>query len=225
MTGENDEVSLSDVQHKKETFEEKSLRQLRQLWDFCSSCSICRLGSKLQERNGQKFDPHVFSNMKPSKWVIVGQNPGYNECLEHEPFVGDAGKFFNKTLEEFGLSRDKFYITNAVHCFTPNNRKPENDEVENCIDFLRFELKILKPKLVITLGAVSFGYLCPQETYSDSLGKIVKSKVVGYPVYPIYHPSPRNMSAQNRKIKFRKDMQNLCKLIQAYEKQSKIIKL
>lgn len=191
----------------------EKLRMLRPLRATCKECQMCRLGRMEHIHNDKPInDPHVFSTMTPSQFMVVGQNPGYNECVKDEPFVGDAGEFFNKTIEENGLSRKDFYVTNAVKCHSPENRKPEADEVETCLPFLLMEMRTLRPVLVITLGATAFDILCPGMGLTDNLGTIIKSKY-GVKVYPVYHPSPRNMADPSRKSKFQSDIYALCELI------------
>lgn len=205
-----DKPNMTDDQKRK-------LEMLRPLHAACMACTMCRLGRQEHIHRGNKIDqPHVFSNMNPSRYVVIGQNPGYNECVEGEPFVGDAGEVFNEQIELNGLSRDKFYITNTVKCHTPENRAPELDEVSICEPFLRMELKVLRPVLVISLGAVAFNILCPDKKYSDSLGTVVESRFE-VKVFPVYHPSPRNMTDPSRKRKFSEDIAKMCALIKKYD--------
>jgi uracil-DNA glycosylase family 4 len=191
---------------KKESWQERVSRMLMYMHGTVINCTMCSLGRQICEERHTYFDPHVFSNMIPSKWMIVGQ----------KPFVGDAGKYFDRQLLRFGSSRNNFYISNAVKCHTLNNGKPTFRHVEACEPILRMELMLLKPKLVITLGAVAFGIFCPKHKYGDCLGKIIKSEDFGVNVFPLYHPSPRNINLEERRIKFEKDLKLLCKLIRAY---------
>lgn len=213
-------LSLMDVKGR-ETWEERTLRMLRPLSDTCRSCSMCELGRSMATDDHpttiMELDPHVFSNMNPSRWVIVGQNPGKNECLKGEPFVGQSGEFFNKVIKKCGLPRDKFYITNAVKCKTPKNEYPSNKHKDRCEPFLRMEFHLLQPILVITLGRLAFDILCPELVMRDWLGKVATSSKFGVKVYPVYHPSPMNMSNRDRKKKFVEDIYRLQKLITKYE--------
>ena len=206
-------LTLKDA-GENETWVFRMYRMLRPISLTCKACTMCDLGRKMHEQNSRKFDPHVFSNMNPSKFVVVGQNPGFNECIEDQPFVGESGKFFNKIVEENGLARRDFYISNCVRCHTMGNESPNNNHKSKCEPFLRLEIGLLNPSLVITLGAHSFDVFCPDKKLSDSLGTIVESEKFGVKVYPIYHPSPRNMSNGDRKDKFIADVSKLCRLIQ-----------
>ena len=210
----------------------RMLRMLRTLNDCCRACTMCELGRKhalhtyknphadrvpdMPKEYSTEFDPHVFSNMKPSKWMVVGQNPGRNECFKGEPFVGDAGKFFDEIIKIGGLSRSDFYITNAVKCYTEANNRPELIHKKRCEPFLHMEMQLLRPNLVITLGSVAFDVLCPDLKMSDWFGKVAKSKPFDVKVYPIYHPSPRNMEDRSRKKQFMKDLLRLCELIKMH---------
>ena len=207
-------LTLSDAKKNGgETWRDRVLRMLRPLDNSCRACSMCELGRDYGDHNQWEFDPHVFSNMKPSKWMVVGQNPGHNECIKGEPFVGESGKTFDAMVKKGGLSRDDFYITNAVKCYTKKNATPLALHKERCEPFLRMEIGLLRPKLIVTLGSVGFSIFCPELKMSDNLGKIVKSKKFDMKVYPVYHPSPRNMNAKGRREKFEKDILTLCKLI------------
>ena len=90
----------------------------------------------------------------------MGEGPGRNEDREGKPFVGAGGKLLDELLRNAGLDRDRVYITNIVKCRPPNNRKPEDDEVEICTStYLERQLDLLKPLLVCTLGATALEYL------------------------------------------------------------------
>jgi len=88
-----------------------------------------------------------------AKVMFVGQNPGSEEDKTGRPFVGRAGKFLTKTLAEFGIKREEVYITNIVKHTSPENRKPYPDEVAACLPYLIQQIKIIKPKVVVLLGA------------------------------------------------------------------------
>lgn len=188
---------------------------LKPLEQLCMNCSMCLLGRTKHEARGQEIKPHVFSNMKPSLCMVVGQNPGFNECIQGEPFVGQAGDNFNKALEANGLKREQLYISNCVKCHTPNNRAPTDKEVETCSAILKMEIAILKPRMVVTLGASAFGSMCPGLKYADSLGDLVQSERFGVWVMPIYHPSPRNLANKERNAAFHAQVARMASLFKA----------
>ena len=207
----------------KEPWADRMVRMLRPMSRCCSACSMCELGRKLANDGHQhtklEFDPHVFSNMNPSRWVVIGQNPGVTECLKGEPFIGKSGEAFDREIEKNNISRSTFYISNAVKCHTENNKKPSVDHMDRCRPFLQMELFLLRPRLVITLGAVAFSALCPDMPYTENLGKIITSKRFGVKIFPIYHPSPLNLSVPERLKKFKKDIEMLCLLIKKIDSQ------
>jgi len=208
-------VSRWDVARMKnsETRHDRCLRMLRQLSLTCKACTMCELGRRDAQKDYIVRDPHVLSNLNPSRFVIVGQNPGWRELELCEPFVGASGDNFNKQVEKHGLSRDDFYITNAVKCWTQDNSKPNLQHAEACKPFLQMELQLLRPLLVIVLGASAFDMMCPNHKFSDRLQKITRDEVFPWPVYAAYHPSPMNMTNKGRKEAFEKQVAILCKLV------------
>jgi DNA polymerase len=88
-----------------------------------------------------------------AKIMFVGQNPGFEEDKTGRPFVGRAGKFLTKTLAEYGITREEVYITNIVKHTSPENRKPYPDEVTACLPYLTQQIAIIRPKIVVLLGA------------------------------------------------------------------------
>ena len=88
-----------------------------------------------------------------AKVMFVGQNPGADEDELRRPFVGRAGKYLTKTLVEFGIKREDVYITNIVKHVSPQNRKPYDDEVRACLPYLIAQIRIIKPQIIVLLGA------------------------------------------------------------------------
>jgi DNA polymerase len=140
------------------------------------------------------------------------------ECQEGTPFVGPAGKSFDKELAKHGIGRDAFYISNTCKCHSLGNEKPTPDQVHACEHFLRLEIAILRPRLIVTLGQTAFDLFCPDKVMKDYLGSIVESEKFSVMVYPIYHPSPRNLDITERRQRFEGDIDILCELIKRAEK-------
>jgi uracil-DNA glycosylase len=88
-----------------------------------------------------------------AKIMMVGQNPGAEEDACGRPFVGRAGKYLTKTLVEYGIKREDVFITNIVKHTSPNNRKPYPDEVAACLPYLMTQIRVIKPKIIVLLGA------------------------------------------------------------------------
>ncbi len=114
------------------------------------SCRKCRLWE-----NAKNAVPG--EGPSDAKVMLVGQNPGAEEDQSGRPFVGRAGKFLNKTLAENGINRSDLFVTNIVKHVTPQNRKPYEDEVAACVPYLVTQLQLVKPKLVVLVGASARG--------------------------------------------------------------------
>ena len=115
----------------------------------CFSCQKCSLG---KTRTNLVFGV----GNEQADILFVGEGPGENEDLQGEPFVGKAGKLLDKYLEVIGLSRQKnVYIANIVKCRPPQNRDPKEEEQEACINWLREQTKLIKPKIIVCLGRIA----------------------------------------------------------------------
>jgi DNA polymerase len=118
-------------------------------------------------RNCVKCPLHQFrKNAVPgegdpnAKIMFVGEAPGYYEDVQGRPFVGAAGKLLTELIENvLGVPRPSVYITNVVKCRPPENRDPLPDEIDSCSPYLDRQIRLVKPKIVVTLGRHSTGYL------------------------------------------------------------------
>ena len=144
--------------------------------------------------------------------MIIGQNPGWDELRTGEPFAGVAGNNFDKEIAKHDLTRDDFYICNIVRCWTKGNTRPENRHLERCSPFLQLEVNILKPRIIVTLGAVAFSQVCPDAIFDKSLKKLTSSRF-GVKVFPIYHPSSVNFRDASYRIAFEDQIRIMCELI------------
>jgi uracil-DNA glycosylase family 4 len=112
-------------------------------------CIRCKLG-----KQGRK--QVVFGVGDPrAELMFVGEGPGADEDAQGEPFVGRAGQLLNNMIKAMGIRREDVYIANVVKCRPPGNRTPERDECETCSPFLMRQIAVVKPKVVVALGAVS----------------------------------------------------------------------
>lgn len=125
--------------------------------------------------------------------MFIGEAPGQQEDLSGEPFVGQAGQVFDELLESIGLSRSDVYITNLVKSRPfvgpppGRNRAPTSDEIAACSPWLDEQLAIIRPKVVVTLGAFALRYLIPSADLARVHGSVLR-----YPkfiVVPSYHPA------------------------------------
>ena len=130
----------------------------------------------------------VFGDGNPdAEIVFIGEAPGKNEDIQGLPFVGAAGKFLNEMLEAIGLKRADVYITNIVKYRPPENRDPYPDEKAAFLPFLRKQLEVIKPKIVVTLGRHSMECFLPGLQISKVHGQPKRYK--GQVYLPLFHPA------------------------------------
>ena len=115
----------------------------------CLGCEKCRL------HEGRKNVVFGVGNRK-AKIMFIGEGPGEQEDIQGEPFVGRAGQLLDKMLYAVDLDRkSNVYIANIVKCRPPKNRDPENDEQESCLPYLREQTRLIRPKIIVTLGRIA----------------------------------------------------------------------
>jgi len=150
----------------------------RDLLGDCQRCKLHRGRSKI-----------VFGAGNPeAEIVFVGEGPGGEEDRQGVPFVGPAGQLLTKMIEAMRLRRDDVYICNVVKCRPPNNRDPEPDEVHACERFLKAQLAIVRPKVIVTLGKYAAQtLLSSQEPISRLRGKWFEYE--GIDLLPTFHPA------------------------------------
>jgi DNA polymerase len=126
--------------------------------------------------------------------MFVGEAPGEDEDKRGEPFVGKAGQLLTKIIETMGLTRDAVYIANVLKCRpdmpsgVPGNRKPELKEMQTCLPYLREQIEIIQPKVIVALGATA---LCGLTGQNMTVGK-VRGKWLefqGIPLMVTFHPA------------------------------------
>ncbi len=130
----------------------------------------------------------VFGDGSPDADVLfIGEAPGKSEDQQGLPFVGAAGRFLNEMLESIGLKRQDVYITNIVKYRPPSNRDPYPDEKAEFLPFLKKQIAVIKPKLIITLGRHSLEVLLPGLKISQCHGQPKRYK--GQVYLPLFHPA------------------------------------
>jgi DNA polymerase len=125
--------------------------------------------------------------------VFVGEGPGFNEDREGRPFVGAAGGLLNELLKHVGWRREEVFITNVVKCRPPANRDPEPAEIAACAPYLRRQLEVLDPALVVTLGRHSLGTFMPGARIGAAHGTVRSTDpdtgAANALTYAMYHPA------------------------------------
>ena len=151
----------------------------------------------------------VFGVGNPdAKLMFVGEAPGEEEDLQGEPFVGRAGQLLTKMIAAMGFTREQVYIANIVKCRpdmpagVPGNRKPTKQEMDTCVPYLRAQIEVIKPTVMVALGATAVeGLFGPVGTIGSLRGRFLEYR--GTPLMPTYHPSYllRNQSnTEKRKV-------------------------
>jgi DNA polymerase len=124
----------------------KALRIIREDLGDCTRCGLHKQGRK----------QIVFGVGNPkADLMFIGEAPGADEDEQGEPFVGRAGQLLNNMVKAMGLRREDVYIANIIKCRPPGNRTPERDECETCSPFLMRQIAVIKPKVIVALGAVA----------------------------------------------------------------------
>lgn len=124
-----------------------------------------------------------------AQWMIVGEAPGAEEDRCGEPFVGRAGQLLNNMLAAIGLSRDAVYITNVVKCRPPGNRDPRPEEVAACEGYLKRQIDLVRPRLILALGRFAAQTLLRTDTPVGQLRGKVHHYAETLPLIVTYHPA------------------------------------
>ena len=152
---------------------------LQQAVAACRACKLC---------DGRRNTVFGVGDLQ-ADWLVVGEAPGENEDLQGEPFVGQAGKLLDNMLGALGLARgDGVYIANVLKCRPPANRNPEPDEIAQCEPFLRRQVELLRPRIILAVGRFAVQTLLQT---TEPIGKL-RGRVHRYqdvPVVVTYHPA------------------------------------
>ena len=141
---------------------------------------------------------------KDADIMFIGEGPGADEDEQGEPFVGKAGKLMDMAFTALGIKREEVYIANIVKCRPPSNRNPEQDEAQTCLNYLRNQVILIKPKIIVLLGNVALkGILGEEYGISASRGKWVEKKGILY--MPTWHPAAL-LRDETKKIDFINDL-------------------
>lgn len=169
-------------------------KELEASIDQCKKCKLCN------NRNNIVFG----TGKKDTSLMFIGEGPGKDEDMQGIPFVGKAGKLMNMAFDGIGINRDEVYIANIVKCRPPSNRNPEDDEIEACLDYLRNQVMLVKPKIIVLLGSIALKNILGKEyAITASRGKWVERKGILY--MPTWHPAAL-LRDDSKKIEFWQDL-------------------
>lgn len=152
-----------------------------QLESACTSCHECPLGDR-------RTNIVIGTGNRNADIMFVGEAPGADEDKTGIPFVGAAGKHLDKFLAAVGMKREDVYIANILKCRPPNNRDPLPEEQDVCIKYLREQVKLIKPKIIVCLGRISAMRLIdPEFRITKMHGRFFKRGE--FYICAVYHPS------------------------------------
>jgi len=159
------------------------------LVDAIVNCRKCRLSE-------YRRSPVPGEGNPSARVMFIGEAPGEKEDETGRPFVGAAGKLLTELIESIGFKREDFYITNVVKCRPPNNRDPEEDEINACLPYLLKQIELVKPRVIVALGRHAARTLfnlagLKWVNMSSMHGKAFKAVINGVEVViiPTFHPA------------------------------------
>jgi len=159
----------------------KSFATLEEIRAELGDCTRCKLGPLRKNL--------VFGIGNPNaELVFVGEGPGADEDAQGLPFVGKAGELLTKMIGAMGFTRDEVYICNVVKCRPPGNRDPEADEIAACEPFLKAQLSVVKPKVIVALGRFAAQTLLRDTTAISKLRGHWR-EYCGIKLMPTFHPA------------------------------------
>jgi uracil-DNA glycosylase len=160
---------------------ESRISNLESLAAEAHDCTKCKLaGTRTQV---------VFGTGNPNAdLMFIGEAPGRDEDLQGKPFVGRAGQLLTDIVKAMKLSRDDVYIANVIKCRPPENRNPEPDELDECRPYIRRQVELIQPKVIVTLGKFALQSLTGK-AHAVSAARGQWTEYEGIKVMPTYHPA------------------------------------
>lgn len=160
----------------------------------CNKCKLCS--------NRQNI---VFgTGNRDAKIMFIGEGPGADEDRIGEPFVGRAGQLMDMAFQAVGIKREDVYIANIVKCRPPANRNPEDDEAIACLNYLRNQVILVKPEVIVLLGSVALKNILGKEYgITSARGNWIEKKGIKY--LPTWHPAAL-LRDETKKIDFINDL-------------------
>ena len=154
-----------------------ALSELYEEITLCQLCEIAKHRTKAVPGEGPEDADIMF----------IGEAPGWHEDQQGRPFVGPAGQFLDQLLTSIGLNRGQVYIANVIKCRPMGNRDPLPSEILNCRQWLKRQIEVICPRMIVTLGRYSMAEFFPGKTISKIHGTAQKRDNIIY--YAMYHPA------------------------------------
>ena len=144
----------------------------------CSRCPLCRT----------RTNPVPGEGNPDARLMFIGEGPGFDEDIQGRPFVGKAGQLLDKMISAMQFSREEVYITNIVKCRPPDNRVPTPEEAQCCMGYLKRQIELIRPEVIVLLGATAVKYLL---NVTNGISKM-RGRWLSYeniPVMATFHPA------------------------------------
>lgn len=172
----------------------ENLEEIKEVVKRCEKCGLCKGRTNTVFGVGNENADIMF----------IGEGPGADEDREGVPFVGKAGKLMDQAFIGLGINREDVYIANIVKCRPPQNRNPEKEEADACLDYLRNQVMLIKPKIIVLLGSVALKNILGEDYgITSSRGKWIDKKGIKY--MPTFHPAAL-LRDESKKIDFWNDL-------------------
>ncbi len=163
----------------------------------CKKCKLCNNRTNIVFAEGNKN----------ANVMLIGEGPGADEDAQGIPFVGKAGQLMNKAFEGLGIDRSKLYIANIVKCRPPNNRVPEDDEANACLNYLRNQVILVRPRIIVLMGSTALKNILGKEyKITASRGHWIEKKDIIY--MPTWHPAAL-LRDETKKLDFWRDFKKV----------------
>lgn len=167
----------------------------------CKKCRLCTNRTNIVFGQGNK----------KARLMFIGEGPGADEDKQGIPFVGKAGQLMNNAFQALEINREDVYIANIVKCRPPSNRVPEDDEAQTCLNYLRNQVILIKPKIIVLLGSTALKNILGKEYGITAVrGNWMEKNGIKY--MPTWHPAAL-LRDKNKKIEFWQDLKEAKKYI------------
>ena len=180
-----------------------SWQPLEQEVRTCRRCSLCETRTQT-----------VFGvGAKDAEWMLIGEAPGFEEDKRGEPFVGRAGKLLDRMLQAIGFARGDVYIANTIKCRPPDNRNPTLEEIAHCSGYLKRQIELIQPKIILLLGGVASAAVLGEQTPVGKMrGRAHVLPGTAIPVIVTYHPAYLLRAPQQKRAAW-DDLQLACRTV------------
>lgn len=183
---------------------------LDELRNVVAACTLCALHRTRTQT--------VFGSGNPqADWLVVGEAPGFEEDRQGQPFVGRAGKLLTRMLRAIDLEREEVFIANILKCRPPDNRDPKPQEIGHCLSYLRQQIGLIQPKIILAMGRIAAQSLLDTNM---AIGRLRDTEQyfadTGIPVVVTYHPAYLLRSPQQKR-KAWEDLQRAVRIRESRE--------